>query len=164
MFGGMHWLHPAQTLGKVQIFPECDETEEIQQGAGRNLVSGQKIELQPAGTLLEFSLLLTFFDSFSFLSQDLDGHQFLSVLDLEDHALHQDLPPCLGPEAPDVPSLCPSSPTAAQLHVLATSVISSAAADPQPVVTVPEDILKRTNHTGLYTPNEGLMQLWVPPK
>lgn len=68
--------------------------------------------------------------------------------------MHQDLPPCLGPEAPDVPCLGPSSPTAAQLHVLATSVISSAAAaaaDPQAVVTVPEDILKSTNHTGLYT-------------
>ncbi|XP_076614742.1 ciliogenesis and planar polarity effector 1 [Chaetodon auriga] len=81
---------------------------------------------------------------------DLNGHQFISVLDLEDKALHQDLPPCLGSGAADVPSIRPSSPTSAQLHVLATSVISStAAADPQRIVTVPEDLLKPTTHTDI---------------
>ncbi|XP_078126837.1 ciliogenesis and planar polarity effector 1 isoform X7 [Sander vitreus] len=73
----------------------------------------------------------------------LDGRQFISVLDLEDKDLHQDLPPCL--------SIRPSSPTSAQLHVLATSVIRSGsvdAADPQPVVTIPEDLHWRS-HTDI---------------
>ncbi|XP_037341338.2 ciliogenesis and planar polarity effector 1 [Pungitius pungitius] len=66
-----------------------------------------------------------------------DGRQFLSVLDLEDEALHQDL----APGAQNVPSTYPSSPTSAQLHLLAPSVIRSdaAAAAPQPVVTIQED-------------------------
>ncbi|XP_032394686.1 ciliogenesis and planar polarity effector 1 isoform X3 [Etheostoma spectabile] len=69
----------------------------------------------------------------------LDGRQFISVLDLEDKDLHQDLSPCL--------SIRPSSPTSAQLHVLTTSVIRSggdAAADPQPLVTIPEDLHGRS--------------------
>ncbi|XP_034751796.1 ciliogenesis and planar polarity effector 1 isoform X2 [Etheostoma cragini] len=73
----------------------------------------------------------------------LDGRQFISVLDLEDKDLHQDLPPCL--------SIRPSSPTSAQLHVLATSVIRSgddAAADPQPLVPIPEDLHWRS-HTDI---------------
>uniref|UniRef100_G3PXJ2 Uncharacterized protein n=3 Tax=Gasterosteus aculeatus TaxID=69293 RepID=G3PXJ2_GASAC len=62
-----------------------------------------------------------------------DGRQFISVLDLEDEALHQDL-------VQNVPSTRPASPTSAQLHLLATSVIrSGAAADPQPAVTIQED-------------------------
>ena len=98
-----------------------------------------------------------FFGSLIFVSQDLDGRQFISVLDLEDKALHQDLPPRLSPGAPEVPSIRPSSPTSAQLHVLATSVIRSAApADPQPSVPIPEDLLNPTAHTGLYI--EGLMK------
>lgn len=86
-----------------------------------------------------------------FDSQDLDGRQFISVLDLEDKALNQDLPPCPSPGAPDVPSVRPSSPTSAQLHVLATSVIrSTAAAEPQRLVTITEDLLNFTTHIGLY--------------
>ncbi|XP_014824963.1 PREDICTED: uncharacterized protein C5orf42 homolog isoform X3 [Poecilia mexicana] len=54
---------------------------------------------------------------------DLGGRQFISVLDVEDVRQSEDLPPCPGSEAADVSS----SPTSAQLHVLATSVISSAA-------------------------------------
>ncbi|KAI3362297.1 hypothetical protein L3Q82_012605 [Scortum barcoo] len=73
---------------------------------------------------------------------DLNGRQFISVLDLEDKALHQDLPPCRSP------LIRPSSPTSAQLHVLATSVISSAA-EPQPPVTIPEDLLNPTTHTDM---------------
>ncbi|XP_059214508.1 ciliogenesis and planar polarity effector 1 [Centropristis striata] len=71
----------------------------------------------------------------------LGGRQFISVLDLEDGNLHQDLPPCVNREAQNIPSILPSSPTSAQLHLLATSVIrSAAAADPQPSVTSPEDL------------------------
>ncbi|KAM9338429.1 ciliogenesis and planar polarity effector 1 [Symphorus nematophorus] len=81
---------------------------------------------------------------------DLDGHQFISVLDLEDKAVHQDLPPCVSPGAQHVPPVRPSSPTSAQLHVLATSVIRSvAAADPQPLVMISEDLLKPTTHTDI---------------
>ncbi|XP_073334518.1 ciliogenesis and planar polarity effector 1 [Pagrus major] len=79
---------------------------------------------------------------------DLGGRQFISILDLEDKALHQDLPPSLSRGAPDVPSIRPSSPTSAQLHALATSVIRSAAAvaDPQPLVTIP---VQPTTHTDI---------------
>ncbi|CAK6959484.1 ciliogenesis and planar polarity effector 1 [Scomber scombrus] len=78
---------------------------------------------------------------------DLHGRHFLSVLDLEDQMQHQDLPASLIPVLQDVPSI-PSSPTSAQLHVLATSVISGAApvADPQPSFTIPEYILNPSTH------------------
>ncbi|XP_019938136.2 ciliogenesis and planar polarity effector 1 [Paralichthys olivaceus] len=68
--------------------------------------------------------------------QDMHGHQFISVLDLENKALHHDLPLCLSPGTQDVPSVRPSSPTSAQLHLFATSVIrgSAAAADAQPSI------------------------------
>lgn len=80
----------------------------------------------------------------------MDGRRFISVLDLEDKALHQDLPACLSPGAQDVPSIRPSTPTSAQLHLLALSVIrNDAAADPPPVVTIPEDLDWRS-HTGVY--------------
>ncbi|XP_056287984.1 ciliogenesis and planar polarity effector 1 isoform X2 [Pseudoliparis swirei] len=79
----------------------------------------------------------------------LDGRRFISVLDLEDKALHQDLPACLSPGAQDVPSIRPSTPTSAQLHLLALSVIrNDAAADPPPVVTIPEDLDWRS-HTDI---------------
>lgn len=86
-----------------------------------------------------------------FVSQDLHGRQFLSVLDLEDQMQHQDLQASLIPGTQDVPSI-PSSPTSAQLHVLATSVICgvSPATDPQPSFTIPEDILNPSTHPGLY--------------
>ncbi|XP_056260195.1 ciliogenesis and planar polarity effector 1 isoform X1 [Seriola aureovittata] len=78
----------------------------------------------------------------------LHGHQFISVLDLEDEALHHDLPLCLSPETQDIPPIRPSSPTSAELHVLATSVIrsGSAAADPQPSSLITDNFLKPTNH------------------
>eukprot|EP00064_Thunnus_orientalis_P007705 superscaffoldBa00000871_g7727 len=78
---------------------------------------------------------------------DLHGRHFLSVLDLEDEMQHQDLPSSLIQGTQDVPSI-PSSPTSAQLHVLATSVIRSAtpATDAQPSLTIPEDILKPSTH------------------
>ncbi|KAK5852080.1 hypothetical protein PBY51_023582 [Eleginops maclovinus] len=73
-----------------------------------------------------------------------DGRQFISILDLEDRALHQDLPLCLSPRH-DAPFVRPPSPTSAELHVLATSVLRSAAADPQPVYTP----LHWRSHTGI---------------
>ncbi|KAK5616788.1 hypothetical protein CRENBAI_020476 [Crenichthys baileyi] len=70
---------------------------------------------------------------------DFTGRQFISVLDLEDVRQHEDFLPGPSSAARDVPS----SPTSAQLHVLATSVISSAAAaEPQSSVPVPNDLLK----------------------
>ncbi|XP_060918031.1 ciliogenesis and planar polarity effector 1 [Labrus mixtus] len=80
---------------------------------------------------------------------DLNGHQFISVLDLEDESLHQDLPPSLSLGAQNIPSNCPPSPTSAQLHVLATSVLRRAAADPYPSVTNQEDYMKASTHTGI---------------
>ncbi|XP_029921144.1 ciliogenesis and planar polarity effector 1 isoform X2 [Myripristis murdjan] len=74
-------------------------------------------------------------------SVDVEGRQFISVIDLEDQALHQDLPPCLGPTVQDVPAAQPSSPTSAQLHLHALSVIR---ADIQPSVTDTEDRLEPT--------------------
>ncbi|XP_060931057.1 ciliogenesis and planar polarity effector 1 [Limanda limanda] len=82
--------------------------------------------------------------------RDVHRHQFISVLDLEDNALHHDLPWCLSPGTQDLPPIRPSSPTSAQLHVLATSVIRSHAAaaddDPQPSFTIPYNLLKPTTH------------------
>ncbi|XP_047185530.1 ciliogenesis and planar polarity effector 1 isoform X1 [Scophthalmus maximus] len=78
----------------------------------------------------------------------LHGHQFISVLDLDDNALHHDLPLCLSPGEQDTPSIRPPSPTSAQLHVLATSVISVAAsaADPQPSKSITDNRLEPTTH------------------
>ncbi|KAM6975927.1 LOW QUALITY PROTEIN: ciliogenesis and planar polarity effector 1 [Tautogolabrus adspersus] len=80
---------------------------------------------------------------------DLNGQQFISVLDLEDESLHQDLPPCLSPGAQNIPSNHLPSPTSAQLHVLATTVLRRAAADSQPSVTIQEDHMKAATHTGI---------------
>ncbi|KAF3849101.1 hypothetical protein F7725_015598 [Dissostichus mawsoni] len=89
-----------------------------------------------------------------------DGRQFISVLDLEDRAMHQDLPPCLS-LGHDVPSVRPPSPTSAELHVLATSVLrSGAAADPQPLYTLPEDFNWRS-HTDI--PEESLSLGHIEP-
>ena len=91
-------------------------------------------------------------------SQDVHRHQFISVLDLEDNALHHDLPWCLSPGTQDVPSVRPSSPTSAQLHLLAISVIRShAASDPQPSITITDNLLKPNTHPGLYF--DGLIHL-----
>ena len=104
---------------------------------------------------IRVSLINWHFNELFHFSQGLDGRQFISVLDLEDKALHHDLPPCLSPGAQHVPSVRSSSPTSAELHVLATSVIMSgsnaaaaAAAEPQPIVTTPEHLRWRS-HTGL---------------
>ncbi|XP_035990365.1 LOW QUALITY PROTEIN: ciliogenesis and planar polarity effector 1 [Fundulus heteroclitus] len=67
------------------------------------------------------------------------GRQFLSVLDLEDVRQDEGLEPRRSSEPRDVPS----SVTSAQLHVLATSVIcSAAAAESQSSVPGPQDLLK----------------------
>ncbi|GAA6217096.1 uncharacterized protein C5orf42 homolog [Lates japonicus] len=90
---------------------------------------------------------------------DLHGRQFISVLDLEDKALHHDLPLSLSPGAHDVPSVRPSSPTSAELHALATSVIRSAAAaaDQQPSIVIPDNLLKPT------TPEDSLPLSHIEP-
>ncbi|XP_017266224.1 ciliogenesis and planar polarity effector 1 isoform X3 [Kryptolebias marmoratus] len=71
---------------------------------------------------------------------DMGGHQFISVVDLEEIIQHEDL--LQHPSREDVPS----SPTSAQLHVLATSVIR-AAAEPQSSVPVEENTTKPTSST-----------------
>ncbi|XP_072227956.1 ciliogenesis and planar polarity effector 1 [Leuresthes tenuis] len=77
---------------------------------------------------------------------DLGGRQFITVLDLEDVMPREYLSPCPIPEAQDVSSIHPSSPTSAQLHVLATSVIRNAAtaSEPQPSAAILENPLKPT--------------------
>ncbi|XP_040914910.1 ciliogenesis and planar polarity effector 1 [Toxotes jaculatrix] len=97
---------------------------------------------------------------------DLHGRQFISVLDLEDKALHHDLPLCLSPGAQDVPSIRPPSPTSAQLHVLATSVIRSADAaaaptDPQPSITITDNLLKPTTHPDI--PEDSPLRSYMEP-
>ncbi|XP_061589161.1 ciliogenesis and planar polarity effector 1 [Cololabis saira] len=78
-------------------------------------------------------------------SLDHCGRQFISVLDLEDVLQHEALPPPPSPEQQHAPTLHPSSPSSAELHVFASSVIqSSAATKPQPSVTVPENLQKPT--------------------
>lgn len=76
-----------------------------------------------------------------FFFQEMGSRQFISVLDLEERRHHKDLP-----------FIHPPSPTSAQLHVLATSVIRSddVSADPQASVTIPEHLLKPTTQPGLY--------------
>lgn len=110
--------------------------------------------LEPARTCFFFGFYHNqqiIYKEFYFLFQDRDGRQFISVVDLEDEGLHQDLPPRLSPGAPYGPPIQPSSPTSAQLHILATSVIRSAAvADTQSIITIPEDPPKPTTTTGLY--------------
>ncbi|XP_031711728.1 ciliogenesis and planar polarity effector 1 isoform X1 [Anarrhichthys ocellatus] len=97
----------------------------------------------------------------------LDGRQFISVLDLEDKALHHDLPSYLSPGAQDVPSIRPSSPTSAQLHVLAISVVrSDAAADPQAFVAIQEDLDWRS-HTDIPEESPSLSHIegvWDPER
>ncbi|XP_041666961.1 ciliogenesis and planar polarity effector 1 isoform X2 [Cheilinus undulatus] len=82
-------------------------------------------------------------------SLDQNGRQFISVLDLEDKSQHQDLPLCHSPETQHIPSTGPPLPTSAQLHILATSVLRSAAADLQPSVTNQEDLQRATTHTDI---------------
>ncbi|XP_028274109.1 ciliogenesis and planar polarity effector 1 isoform X3 [Parambassis ranga] len=71
---------------------------------------------------------------------DPSGRQFLSVLDLEDMMQH--VLPDPSPEPQDIPSICPSLPTSAQLHVLAISAIRGAPADPQTADPIQKDLLK----------------------
>ncbi|KAM7368998.1 hypothetical protein PAMP_013298 [Pampus punctatissimus] len=99
---------------------------------------------------------------------DMQGRQFLSVLDLEDETQHQDLPSSLIQGTQDVPAI-DSSPTSAQLHVLATSVIRSAAldADPQPSPTIPMDIQKPSTHPDILEESPSLSYIepnWDPER
>ncbi|XP_038152752.1 ciliogenesis and planar polarity effector 1 isoform X1 [Cyprinodon tularosa] len=75
--------------------------------------------------------------------KDPAGRQFLSVFDLEDVRQHEAVLPSSSLQPRDV-----SSPTSAQLHVLATSVFSSAALNgSQPSTSVPNDLLKPRSTT-----------------
>ncbi|KAM7392880.1 hypothetical protein PAMA_007814 [Pampus argenteus] len=99
---------------------------------------------------------------------DMHGRQFLSVLDLEDKTRHQDLPSSLIQGTQGLPSI-DSLPTSAQLHVLATSVIRSAAldADPQPSPTVPVDIQKPSTHPDILEESPSLSYIepnWDPER
>ncbi|TNM91966.1 hypothetical protein fugu_018978 [Takifugu bimaculatus] len=78
-----------------------------------------------------------------------NGRQFLSVVDLEGKTLHEDLPLHLSPGGTEFTPIYKSSPTSAQLHLLATSVLRSSAAtsEPQPNVPVVADLQQRTTHT-----------------
>lgn len=86
-----------------------------------------------------------------FSSQEISGRQFLSVVDLEDKTLHQDLPPHLSPGATEFTPVYASPPTSAQLHLLAVSVIQSTTgtSEPQPSFPVPADLQQPTTHTGI---------------
>lgn len=90
-----------------------------------------------------FSLLLPF--------QVSNGRQFLSVMDLEGKTLHEDLPLHLSPGGTAFPPIFNSSPTSAELHLLATSVIGSSAATSEPQLSVPvvAEVQQRTTHTGI---------------
>ncbi|XP_067339311.1 ciliogenesis and planar polarity effector 1 isoform X3 [Channa argus] len=90
---------------------------------------------------------------------DLCGRNFISVLDLEGKERHQDLPPSVSPGVLDTPSNHPFLPTSAQLHVLATSVIRSAADDPQPSVTITDNLLKPITHPDIPETSQPLSQI-----
>lgn len=103
-------------------------------------------------SLLKHILAVTCDNTLLSVSQDMGGRQFISVLDLEGDVLNQELPPCVSLGVLD--SIRPSSPTSAELHVLATSVIRSAGAaasdDPQPSDIITQNPLKPTTHPGLF--------------
>lgn len=74
-------------------------------------------------------------------------------MDLEDKGLHQNLPSHVSPGASEFTSIYGSSPTSAQLHLLATSVIQRTAAtsEPEPCFPVPADLQQPTTLTGFYS-------------
>ncbi|XP_029025275.1 ciliogenesis and planar polarity effector 1 [Betta splendens] len=81
---------------------------------------------------------------------DTCGRKFISVLDLEDERLNQELPPSVSQRIPD--PVRPPSPTSAQLHVLAASVIRGAggAADkPQPSYITTQNLLQPSTEPAL---------------
>lgn len=132
------FVYPAQSSGDLQV---CTEHEKVPQRPEKDLVS-------PLTYWPEASWLHVFISLFS--SQEINGRQFLSVVDLEDKTLHQDLPPHFSPGATEFTSIYTSSPTSAQLHLLATSVIQSTAAtsEPQHSFPVPADLQQPTTHIG----------------
>lgn len=129
------FVYPAQSLGALQV---CTEREKVPQRPGKDPVS-LPTHWPEASPVHIFNSL--------FSSQEINSPQFLSVVDLEDKTLHQDLPPHLSPGATEFTSL----PTSAQLHLLATSVIQSTAAtsELQPSFPVPAGLRQATTHTGI---------------
>lgn len=130
---------PAQSPGNLKV---CTEREKIPERPAKDLVSPQ-IYSPEASRVDPFSLLLP--------SQVSDGRQFLSVMDLEGQTLHEDLPLHLSPGGTEFTPVYTSSPTSAQLHLLATSVIRSSAAssEPQPNVPVVADLQEPPSHMGI---------------
>lgn len=121
---GLHWAR--------------EDPREARKGSGKSPnILAWSIRVEP------FSLLLP--------SQVSNGRQFLSVMDLEGKSLHEDLPLHLSPGGTEFTPIYKSSPTSAQLHLLATSVIRSSAAtsEPQPNFPVVADLQQRTTHTGI---------------
>lgn len=131
-------MYPAQSSGDLQV---CTEREKVPQRPEKDLV--RPLTYWPEASRVHVCLSLLSY-------QEIDGRQFLSVVDLEDKTLHQDLPPHLSPGATEITSVYTSSPTSAQLHLLATSVIQRTAAtsEPQPRFVVPAD-QQPTPHTGI---------------
>ncbi|KAM4634088.1 ciliogenesis and planar polarity effector 1 [Polymixia lowei] len=72
---------------------------------------------------------------------DLEGRHFINVIDLEDGALLRELPSCSSPTLLGLPAAQRSPPTSAQLHLIAASVVNSAAAAPHASVTIAEENL-----------------------
>lgn len=130
---------PAQSPGNLKV---CPEREKIPERPEKDPVSSQ-IYHPEASRVEPFSLLLP--------SQVSNGRQFLSVMDLEGKTLHEDLPLHLSPGGTEFTPIYTSSPTSAQLHLLAASVIRSSAAtsEPQPNVPVVANLQQRTTHTGI---------------
>lgn len=80
------------------------------------------------------------------VSQDMSGRTFISVLDLGDEGPNQELPPSVSSGIPA--PVHPSSPTSAQLHVLASSVIR-AADEPQSSSIITQNPLQPRTEPGL---------------
>ncbi|XP_056146963.1 ciliogenesis and planar polarity effector 1 isoform X2 [Lampris incognitus] len=79
----------------------------------------------------------------------LEGRQFINVTDLEGQALSQELPSCLSPTTQDILVSLPSSPTSAQLHLIAATVCNAAPTASYTSDTVTENGLKTLMHPGL---------------
>ncbi|XP_028317922.1 ciliogenesis and planar polarity effector 1 isoform X2 [Gouania willdenowi] len=93
------------------------------------------------------------------------GRQFISVFDLDDMTPLQDLSPIVNREAQEASLNPPPSPTVAELHVLATSVIRShsAASDSGPPAMFSEKLQISTNHTGDHQHGEDSVSVTQAP-
>nr|XP_057917617.1 ciliogenesis and planar polarity effector 1 isoform X2 [Doryrhamphus excisus] len=88
------------------------------------------------------------------INLDQVSRNFLSVLDIEERAQHQDLPPLSSGrlERKDAPASSPPVLTPAQLHLLAASIVSGthpAAQDPHQSVRISQQTTKPITQSGL---------------